>query len=145
YLVWAGHLVTGDLGRSLLTDRPVADDIKQRLPVTAELAIAGTLLSALFGVAFGLAGAVYRHTAVDHLARSVAMLGISVPSFLLASLVLLGLSKYFGWIPPQRYQPLLQNPSGNFEQFVFPSLILGFWGAAAVMRLARTAVLDVIQ
>lgn len=145
YAVWAGNVLRGDFGRSLVTRRPVSQELRQRLPVTAELAVAGTFLSAVVGISLGLAGAVKRHSIVDHLTRSMAMLGISLPSFLIASIVLLLLSKYLHWIPPQRYESIVDSPRNNFQQFIFPSLILGFWGAAAVMRMTRTAVLDVIQ
>jgi peptide/nickel transport system permease protein len=144
YLTWLGQTLQGNLGVSLWSKRPVTADIRQRYPVTLELAVLSSSVALTLGVSLGVLSAVRKGTLPDYAGRSFAILGLSVPAFVVATLTLLLLSLYAGWIPPRRYVPFTQDPLRNLSQFALPALILGVEGAAIIMRMTRTAVLDVL-
>lgn len=145
YLEWMGGLVTGDFGRSLTSDLPVGDQLWRRLPVTVELAAFSIALAALIGVPLGVFSAAKRGTATDHVVRVTAVLGQAVPGFWVAILLLTLLSTYFHWIPPFAYRALWEDPLQNLEQFVLPVFVLGYTLSAIIMRLTRSAMLEVLS
>ena len=80
----------------------------------------------------------------DYAARSIGLLGISVPNFFVATLILIFLSRVFHWIPPLSHVPFTQNPAQNLEQFIFPAIAISFFTMAVVMRLPRATMLEVL-
>lgn len=145
YVTWITHAVRGDLSQSLWTGRPVRDDIRQRLPVTLQLALMAATWSLLMGTAVGILTAVQRGKIGDYVGRTVGIMGLSMPEFVAGTVILLGLSLYVGWIPPRQYTPFLENPVNNLTQFFIPAIIIGSTSGALVMRITRTAVLDVLN
>ncbi|MEW6545584.1 MAG: ABC transporter permease [Bacillota bacterium] len=130
------HLARGDLGRSLLTGVPVAQELLQRYRVTMQLAIYALIIEALLGVTVGILAAVRRGTAADYLATSMAVLGMSLPSFWLA-LALMWLFGYvLGWFPISGYQ--------GVYHLVLPSFTLGILSAAYIARVTRSSLLEVL-
>lgn len=145
YLVWMGSMLRGDFGKSLWTKRPVARDIERRFPVTVELGVLSLFFSVVIGIPLGILSAVRQDSLADYLARSVAFLALSVPGFWLATMLILFLSVGLHWIPPLRYASLSDNPWVNLQQFLAPSFILGIHLAAILMRMTRTALLEVLR
>src|SRR5713101_2614084 len=97
YVDWLGHVARGDLGESLWTRRPVLEEIGQRLPVTFELALFGLVCALMIAVPVGVISAARQDTIQDYLARSLAILGLSVPAFWLATLLIVLPAIWWGW------------------------------------------------
>ena len=136
YCRWLGHVVRGDLGRSLTTGRSVSGEIVQRLPATLELAAASVALALLIGISVGVAAAVRRGTLLDALSRTTAMLGVSIPNFWLALLLLLLFALTLGWLPSFGH--------GSLAHLVLPVVTLGTALAALTTRITRSSMLEVL-
>lgn len=145
YVEWAGKALRGDLGESLWTKRPVLDEIGSRLPVTGELALYATMIAVLIALPVGVISAARQDTMQDYVARSAAILGLSVPGFWLATLVIVLPAVWWGWRPLTGFTEFAQDPWGHMSQFFLPSLILGIATAAALMRLTRGMLLEVLR
>jgi peptide/nickel transport system permease protein len=145
YLEWLGRVARGDLGESLWTKRPVLDEIGQRLPVTLELALLGLGFAILIAVPVGLISAARQDTVQDYIARSAAILGLSVPGFWLATLLIVLPAIWWGWRPVSGFVEFRQDPVGHVTQLLLPALILGIAAGAALMRLTRGMLLEVLR
>jgi peptide/nickel transport system permease protein len=145
YVEWVGRVVRGDLGGSLWTRRPVLEELGRRLPVTLTLAAFAAVFAALIGLPIGIVSATRQDTVGDYAARSFAVLGLSVPGFWLATLVIVLPAIWWGWRPVRGFTELSQAPLAHLTQFVLPGLILGLASAAALMRLTRGMLLEVLR
>jgi peptide/nickel transport system permease protein len=145
YVVWLGNAVSGDLGRSLRTDEPVIDVIVSRLPPTLELAALATLASLLLAIPAGLLSAVRRNGVVDVLARLVALVGLSIPNFLLGTLLILFVSLKWPVLPTTGFVPLEDGLWDNLRSLVLPAISLGALLAASIMRMTRSALLEELK
>ena len=144
YLTWMWGIVTLDWGDSLVAGRPVGKDVLGRLPVTLELAVLTSLVAVLAGVPLGIVSATRRGTWADYSVRLLALGGLSVPNFWLATLLLMAGLSFFGWIPRVEYVGLFQDPVANLGQLIWPALVLGYSGAAIISRMTRSALLDAL-
>jgi peptide/nickel transport system permease protein len=145
YLGWLGALCRGDAGYSLRTGQPVLAEIAARLPVTAELALAAALIALALGLPLGVLAALAPGSRLDFLARAVGLLGLSLPSFWLGTLLVLLLARYVGWMPNTgSYAGFRQDPLGHLAFLLFPALTLGAAMGAVVLRTARSAMLDAL-
>ncbi|MEA2527571.1 MAG: peptide/nickel transport system permease protein [Thermomicrobiales bacterium] len=145
YVIWLGNALTGDLGRSLRTDEPVVDVIISRLPPTLELAFLATLASLLLAIPAGLLSAVRRNGVLDILARVAALIGLSIPNFLLGTLLILFVSLRWPVLPTTGYSPLSDGLWDNLRSMVLPSISLGALLAASIMRMTRSALLEELK
>jgi peptide/nickel transport system permease protein len=139
-----GSMVRGHLGESLWTRQPVLSELARRLPVTVTLGIFATIVAIAIGMPIGVLAATRQDGATDFVARSAAILGLSIPGFVLAILVTLLPAIWWGWTPP-RFVAFTKDPAGHLLQFVLPALILGVAAAAAIMRLTRGMLLEVLR
>lgn len=144
YLRWLGDLARLDLGVSLRSSVPVREMLAERLPVTLELAVLSVLLSILIAVPLGIVSALFRNRAVDFSARLFGLLGLSMPVFWLATLLILGGASFLGWLPPVIYVPFWQSPLQNLTQMAFPTLALALSLVAVIMRMTRSSMLEVL-
>lgn len=145
YVDWAGAALHGDFGKSYWSKTSVRDELRSRLPVTLEIALIAPLVALIVGVPLGLLSAVKRGSPLDYGARIVSITGLSVPHFWLGIVVILVLSNYFSWVVPIRYAEFWQNPSRNFQQMVWPILVLATGFMALLARITRSAMLDVLR
>jgi peptide/nickel transport system permease protein len=145
YAEWVGRAIRGDLGESLWTRRPVVVELAQRLPVTAELAIYATIIALVIALPIGVLAAARQDTLADYIARSVAILGLSVPGFWLATLLIVLPAIWWGWRPMTGFTEFRQDPVGHVTQMLLPALILGIASAAALMRLTRGMLLEALR
>ena len=145
YVEWMGRMARGDLGQSLYTGKPVLHELAWRLPVSLELGTVALVFAVLIGVPIGIVAAVRQDTLRDYVARSSAILGLSVPGFWLGTLVVVLPAIYFGWSPPIEFTRLDENPWRHVAQFLLPGFLLGVASAAAIMRLTRTQLLEVLR
>jgi peptide/nickel transport system permease protein len=145
YFEWLGRAVRGDLGESLWTRRPVLQEIGRRLPITLELAFFATVIALMIAIPVGVVSATRQDTIQDYVARSTAILGLSVPNFWLATLVIVLPAIWWGWRPLTGYVELATNPGAHVAQMLIPAMILGIAAAAALMRLTRGMLLEVLR
>jgi peptide/nickel transport system permease protein len=144
YVEWLGAIARGHFGESLWTRQPVLTELSRRLPVTATLGIMATAVAIAIGVPIGVLAATRQDGALDFVARSAAILGLSVPGFVLAILVTLLPAIWWGWSPP-RFVEFTKSPVGHLVQFIVPAIILGIAAAAGIMRLTRGMLLEVLR
>jgi peptide/nickel transport system permease protein len=145
YGTWLGRVVRGDLGESLWTKRPVLEEIKRRLLVSVELGIMAIVVALCLSLPIGVISAIRQDTVQDYAARSTAILGLSVPGFWLATLVIVMPSIWFGWAPPLQFTAYDQNLWQHLSQFIAPAIILGIASGASIMRLTRALMLEVLR
>lgn len=145
YLRWLEHVVQGDLGTSLRTRRTVNEELRLRLPVTLQLTAFAAILGTVPALAVGILAAVRRNSALDYVATITTLAGISVPNFLLATVLVLIFSIWLRWLPPIGYIEFERDPLGNVKTMLLPALSLSLPFAAVMMRNTRSAVLEVLS
>jgi peptide/nickel transport system permease protein len=145
YAQWAGGLVQGDLGTSWRKGLPVSSLIGAGLGVTLQLTAGALLISLLIGIPLGILSAVKENTALDHIARIASLFSLSIPIFWQAAMLILALSLWFNWVPPVEYASPTRDPVANFKQMILPCIVLGTVVAAQVMRMTRSALLEVMR
>jgi len=166
YLVYLENLAHGDLGESIATQRPVRDDLAQFFPATLELTLAAMLFTIFIGVPLGVIAGIYRDSWPDHLARVLALIGVSVPVFWLGLLLLNIFYFHMDVLPgPGRLDPDIAPPpavtgmytldsllAGQWDTFknavshlFLPALVLGAYTMGAVSRMTRSSLLDVLN
>ena len=143
---WVDRLVVhGDLGNSLWSAQPVLNDINRRWPVTFELGIMAFLITQLVALPIGIYSALRQDTWGDHFARSFAILCIAIPTFWLATLVVVYPAIWWNYSRPLLYIKFGQDPLGKLRMFIIPAAILGMSGIGSNMRLMRTMMLEVLR
>ena len=146
YLDWIGGIVLrGDFGSSYWTRQPILDEVARRLPVTLELAALTVLISVVIGVVIGIVSAVRQDSVFDYVGRILAILALSVPYFGLAVLTVVLPSIWFKWTPVWTYVPLSVAPMENLKIVMVPALVFGVTRAGPIMRIMRSALLDVLR
>jgi peptide/nickel transport system permease protein len=123
----------------------VLEEITRRLPVSLELGGMAIGFALCLALPIGILSAIRQDTLQDYTARSAAILGLSIPSFWKATLVIVLPSIWFGWAPPLQFTPLSHDPWQHFSQFLAPAIILGIASGASIMRLTRALMLEVLR
>ena len=146
YLEWIGGIVTrGDFGRSYWTRQPILEEFTRRFPVTLELAFLTIVVSVVLGVLVGIVSAVRQDSVSDYVGRILAILALSVPYFGLAVLVVVLPSIWFKWTPVWSYVPFTTDPLENLKIMLVPAVVFGVTRAGPVMRIMRSALLEVLR
>ena len=145
YGTWVKGLITGSLGTSN-EGLPILPEIKRRLPTTVELLILTMAATLLLGVPFGVISAIFRNSPADYAVRVTAIFGLSIPSFWVATMALLIPLSLWGYAPPLgRTISFFDSPAENLRQFIPPAIVLAAASAAGIMRLTRSALLEVMR
>jgi peptide/nickel transport system permease protein len=145
YAIWLWQLVSLRPGDSIFTGEPITVSLAKSIPVTLELATLALVLGLVIAVPIGVLSATRQDTASDYVGRVVAVSGLSLPDFWLATLVITFAALWFHWIPPIGYTSLWESPWRNLQQFLLPAAVLGFRLSAATMRMTRSTVLEVLR
>ena len=145
YLDWLRQMATGDLGKSYRYDQPAWPIVRSLIPVTVELALLSTIVAVLLGVPAGVISAVRQDTTLDYVLRILSLTGLSMPSFWLGMVIILVLVAWAGWIPPVVYVSPWENPRIHLVQFLLPALAVGYRSSALIMRITRSALLEVLR
>jgi peptide/nickel transport system permease protein len=145
YVDWLGHVMRGDLGVSFRTNRPVLPDLVNRFGVTLQLTLLSLLVALVVAIPLGVASAANRGQVSDAASRLLALLGLSVPNFWLATLLILFVSLVLHWLPPVGYVSLLDNPWLGLQTLILPAIALGTAVAAFIMRMVRSSLLEVLR
>jgi peptide/nickel transport system permease protein len=141
---WLGAALAGDLGNSLTFNTSVAGLIGERFPVTMHLSLTSLAVALTIAVPAGVLSAVHKGRAIDHIARILAMTGISMPVFWQGLLMILVFAVTLGWLPPGGYQPPSAGILASAAHIVLPSIALGTAYAATITRMLRASMLDVL-
>lgn len=144
YTTYLANVATLNFGRSLRHDARVIDDLRRRIPNTLQLGLLALFVSTVLGVTMGVASAVKRGTWVDNTTMFAALFGVSMPSFWLGLLLMLGLGLYLRWLPPSGFGGPIYTWEG-LRFAILPALTLGMGGAGVLARFTRASMLDVIH
>src|SRR5215475_6851091 len=136
YLAFVKNVFTGQLGKSFNYELPVSELYFQRLPNSLELALAATLISFFIGIPAGLISAVRVNGVWDNIGKAIALLGLSIPGFWLALVLILVFSVWLQWLPT--------SGAGDWRHVIMPALALGWYFAASMLRLTRSSMLEVL-
>jgi peptide/nickel transport system permease protein len=139
------QVLTGDLGKSYRYDLPAWQIIEPLLPVTLELAALAIVISVVLGVPTGVISAVRQDSGLDYVLRVLSLAGLSMPSFWLAMVIILACVAWLGWIPPVSYVSPTENFRLHALQFLLPALAVGYRSSALIMRITRSALLEVLR
>lgn len=146
YVTWVGEIVRFDLGKSILSNRTVSSELKNRLPITFELGIMAIFFSMLIAIPIGLISAMRQDTKWDYIGRSFAIGLLAAPGFAIALMLITFASRYFIWgVPPKGYIHLTDDPIGNIRMLIVPAMLLGAGLAGSVMRFTRSTMLEVLR
>jgi peptide/nickel transport system permease protein len=142
---WMVGLVTLDFGKSMWTERPVADEIGTRFQLSIELAVLAMLIAVAAAVPLGTFSALMHDTWIDYLVRIISIAGLAVPAFWLGMLIILGLLSVFNWLPPITFTPLWEDPLANLSQLIWPAIAVGYRYSAVVTRMLRSSIIEVMN
>lgn len=137
YAIWIADAVRGDFGQSLSQRTNSLEVIAARIPATLQLALGAFAFALLVGLPLGVLSAVKRGSAVDYLGRAVALFGQALPPFWLGIMLILIFAVRLGWLPTSR--------QGGIENFILPSITLGWLAASGILRLVRSSMLEVLD
>jgi len=145
YGKWMWALFHGDLGTSMWTDRPVTEELRNRLPISIELGLIGIIIGLLIALPVGIISGIRQDSAADYIGRIFAILCIAVPNFWIATMVIVFPSIWFHWTPNLQVIPFSSNPMGHIVQFIIPGTVLGMALSGYTMRMTRTMMLETLR
>lgn len=144
YVKWLGGVLTGDMGTSIRTRQPVLTAIRERAPVTLQLAAMAWVISTVIAIPAGVVAALRRNSWFDRGATMMATAGVAIPNFWLGILVLLLFSVKLGWFPASGYVDPFKDPIQGLRTLILPSMVLGLAQSATIMRQTRSSMLEVM-
>src|SRR2546422_4445699 len=145
YLLWLWQMVSLRPGDSIFTNEPIAVSLRKAIPVTLELASLAMIIGLVIAVPVGVLSATRQDKPADYAGRVVAVAGLSIPDFWLATLVITFAAIWVNWIPPIGYVSFWDSPWRNLQQFLLPAAILGYRLSSATMRMTRSTVLETLR
>ena len=147
YVTWLGNILTGDFGRSYSLNRPVLDEITDRFAATMLLAGAALILMLMLGLTAGIIAAVKQYRWQDRVSTIAALVGLSMPSFWLAMILITFFSVRLGWFPASGMRPAFgdSGPLDTLRHLVLPASALALVASGVVARLTRSAMLEVLR
>ena len=144
YWHWIRGMLTGDMGKSLVSTLPVGETLRQAMPITFELILLSLVIALALAIPFGVISAVRRDSVGDYSSRVAALVGISVPNFWLATLLLIFTSRVLHWVPPLSYVSPTSDFVKNLSQFILPAISISVFTLAIVTRMVRATMLEVL-
>lgn len=145
YVSWVGDALQGDLGQSLITGQDITPQITQRLPTTLQLAALALLIGMLIAFPLGIISAVRPGSVIDTIATFISQLGVAVPDFWMAILLVLLFSTTLDWLPPSGYTPFSEDAADWLEHLLLPAATAGFVSASIQTRFIRSAMIETMH
>jgi peptide/nickel transport system permease protein len=145
YLEWLGQIARGDLGQSLYNKTRVSEELVWRMPTTLALVTLALVFSVAIGVPAGLLSAAFRNSWIDHAARLLTLVSLSLPSFWLGLMLIILFSLWLDLLPIVGYAPITEGIGKALPYLILPSLSLGTYLAALLTRLTRSSMLEVLN
>src|SRR5216683_5567534 len=143
YVTWIERLATGDFGTSYVTNRPVSQLIMQRVPATAHLAVGALVVMLLFGMPLGIFSAVRPGHPLSRLVAVLAGVALATPTFWLGILLVLFFAVDLHWLPASGFVSVTADPIGSVKLLILPSVTLGLYGTAVLIRFLKASILDI--
>jgi peptide/nickel transport system permease protein len=145
YLRWVGHIVQGDLGKSLRNGAPVKDEIVERLPATFQLGLIALGIGLCVALPLGILSAVFRRSVLGVSATGFTQIGIALPQFFIGLLLLYFVAYRLRWVPPGGYTAFVESPGEWLKRIILPAVTLSFFPAATQTRFIRSGLLDTLH
>lgn len=145
FIRWIGGVVRGNFGDSWLTHNNTLQEFGKRAGVTLQLGIMAVMLSMSIGIPIGIISALRQDSIPDYVGRLIAIFGLAIPNFFLGVLLIIFLSRVFGYSFPTGVNHFWDDPWLNLRQFIVPAFALAFATAGVTMRLTRTSLLEVMR
>jgi peptide/nickel transport system permease protein len=145
YVTWLGRTARGDLGTSISSGRPVMLDIQQRIGNTVELIVLSVLVSLIIGMPLGILAALRSNRPADYVISSAAVLGLSLPSFVVGTILLLVVGLRLRWLPPSQFVPWQQDLAQHLRVIALPVIALSASTIAVIIRMTRSSMLEVVR
>jgi len=145
FISWMWGIVRFDFGNSMWTGQPVIHEIAIRLELSLQLALMATTVAIFLSIPLGTLAALKQDTWIDYFVRVFSIAGLSVPSFWLGILIILGFLIIFQWLPPLTFTSFWVDPKANLTQLIWPALAVGYRYSAVATRMTRSAVLEVLR
>ena len=145
YFTWMRDFVTLQWGESLVDSKPIWGQIRQKMPLTIELSILTLIISIVLGIPAGIFMALKQDTTTDYVIRIGSLLGLSIPNFWIATMIILWGVLYFDWSPRLEYVSIWVNPIDNLWMFFWPAFALGTSSMATKARMMRSTMLEVLR
>lgn len=145
YISWMGDLLKGDLGDSIFMHQPVTQAIAEHMGPTISLAFLAQIIALILAIPFGIIAAYKRGSLVDVSLMGMSLLGMAIPSFLLALLLMLVVGVQLQWLPVAGYEPLENGIWAHVQYLILPSISLGAIQAALITRMTRASMLEVLN
>ena len=147
YFMWLGRAIRGDFGRTILDERPVLQVIRLKIFNTMRLAMGALLWAVTISIPLGVLSAVKRGTFWDYAGRAFAIFGMCAPAFWVGLMAIVLFAVKLGWLPAASMDPLRSAPFSwtNIKYYIMPAIILGWYPAAALLRLTRSAMLEILD
>lgn len=145
YLHWVAGIFRGDFGESLRSGIPVSERLFNALPISFELGILAISLALVIAIPAGIISALYRNSPIDYGSRLFSIMGLSMPSFWIGTLVVVLPAIWWGYLPPLTFIPFFDNPVENIKMMLLPALVLGFSASAVTARMVRSMMLEVLR
>jgi peptide/nickel transport system permease protein len=145
YLAWMGRLLHGDLGRSIRNNQPVVEDVGRRIRPSLELALLAMLIALVVAFPLGMLSAARRNTPVDGAGTTFALIGICMPNFLIALLLIFLFGVSLRWLPVSGYTDPLEDPINGLRSLTLPAITLGLALGAVITRTLRSSLLEALS
>jgi peptide/nickel transport system permease protein len=139
YAHWVGGMLRGDFGTSLQDDTPIGPRIAQTFPITLELVVLGFLFALLVAIPLGIVSALREDRWIDHIARLLAVVGVSIPAFWLGLLLIGWFAVDLRWLPPGGFVPWRDGVWPHLRSMVLPTVAVGFYYVAIISRMTRSS------
>ncbi len=143
YLTWVSKIASGDFGTSYVTNRPVADLVLQRVPATVQLAVGALLVMLIIGVPLGIYCAVRPASGVSRVIELLNSIALATPTFWLGILLVLVFAVNLHWLPASGFASVTTDPVGAVRLLILPSITLGAYGTAVLVRFLRSSIIDI--
>jgi len=144
YLKWIGGVVRGDFGKSIIDDTAISRQIADTFPVTFELVVLAFLFALVVAIPLGVISALHEGRAIDHLARIISVVGVSIPGFWLGLILIAWGGVKLGWFPAGGYVPWRAGALSHLQSLALPAIALGLYYVAIISRMTRSSVADVL-
>ncbi|OLO28138.1 peptide ABC transporter [Alkalihalophilus pseudofirmus] len=145
YLSWLGSVVQGDFGYSYFMKQSVLEAIMNHIGPTLSLAIVAQIIALCISIPLGIIAAIKRGTSMDQSVMIVSLMGMAIPSFLLALFLVLIIGVNLGWLPVAGYQPITSGLWEHLKYLIMPAISLGAIQAALIARMTRSSMLEVLN
>jgi peptide/nickel transport system permease protein len=145
YLRWMGGVLRGDLGRSIRNNQPVIEDVGRRIRPSLELAVLALLIALAVAFPLGILSAARRNTPVDGAGTTLALIGICMPNFLIALLLIFLFGVTLRWLPVSGYTDPLEDPVNGLRSLTLPAITLGLALGAVITRTLRSSLIEALS